>query len=97
MLSGPPPKSAPPATTVEFLRAGYRLLGLIPIFPDLRELDLLDPGEDCVSLLDFADDSSSISSSSKLKFLRERLLGGIADVLGRMLSSESLSSISKKE
>jgi hypothetical protein len=96
MLSGPPPKSAPPATTVEFLRAGYRLVGLIPI-SDLRELDLLDPGEECVSLLDFADDSSSISSSSKLKFLRERLLGGIADVLGRMLSSESLSSISKKE
>jgi hypothetical protein len=96
MLSGAPPKSAPPATTVEFLRAGYRLVGLIPI-SDLRELDLLDPGEECVSLLDFADDSSSISSSSKLKFLRERLLGGIADVLGRMLSSESLSSISKKE
>jgi hypothetical protein len=64
MLSGAPPKSAPPATTVEFLRAGYRLVGLIPIFPDLRELDLLDSGKECVSLLDFADNSSSVSSSS---------------------------------
>ena len=63
MLSGVPTNSAPPDTTVEFFRAGYRFDELISVFPDFR-LDLLDEREECVDRLDFTDNLSSSSSIS---------------------------------
>jgi hypothetical protein len=90
MLSGAPVNSAPPATTVEFFRAGYRFDGLIPVFPDFR-LNLLDSREEYDVRLDFADNSSTSSSStSSVDFsssetfsslVESRSLGGVSSTL----------------